>query len=90
MTSGQNQKIISATNPAEPAPRTIRGDHAIEIGRNIIHVTDSGESARRRLHCGSPMVLLTGSAAFSTGSIDEKSTSTGCCPSSYSLSRLVF
>ncbi|CAL9006668.1 unnamed protein product [Prunus brigantina] len=43
------RKIIGATNPAESAPGTIRGDYAIEIGRNIIHGSDSAESARKEI-----------------------------------------
>ncbi|KAL9272065.1 Nucleoside diphosphate kinase A-like protein [Drosera capensis] len=56
--------IIGATNPAESAPGTIRGDYAVEIGRNMIHGTI--ESARRLLF-GSLMVLLTGRAVFTHG-----------------------
>lgn len=36
---------MGATNAAEAAPGTIRGDLAIEIGRNLIHGSDSPESA---------------------------------------------
>ncbi len=36
---------MGATNSAEAAPGTIRGDYAIEIGRNLIHGSDSPESA---------------------------------------------
>ncbi|KAJ8748821.1 hypothetical protein K2173_011379 [Erythroxylum novogranatense] len=43
------RKIIGATNPAESAPGTIRGDFAIEIGRNVIHGSDSVESARKEI-----------------------------------------
>ncbi|XP_031501819.1 nucleoside diphosphate kinase B [Nymphaea colorata] len=43
------RKIIGATNPAESAPGTIRGDFAVEIGRNIIHGSDSVESARKEI-----------------------------------------
>ncbi|KAG6503894.1 hypothetical protein ZIOFF_036218 [Zingiber officinale] len=43
------RKIIGATNPAESAPGTIRGDYAIEIGRNVIHGSDSVESARKEI-----------------------------------------
>jgi nucleoside-diphosphate kinase len=32
---------VGATNPAAAAPGTIRGDFAIEIGRNLIHASDS-------------------------------------------------
>ncbi|KAL9259492.1 Nucleoside diphosphate kinase 1-like protein [Drosera capensis] len=43
------RKIIGATNPAESAPGTIRGDFAVEIGRNVIHGSDSVESARKEI-----------------------------------------
>ena len=36
-------------NPAEAAPGTIRGDLALETGRNLIHSSDSLESARREV-----------------------------------------
>eukprot|EP00262_Sarcandra_glabra_P012910 TRINITY_DN3433_c0_g1_i1.p1 TRINITY_DN3433_c0_g1~~TRINITY_DN3433_c0_g1_i1.p1 ORF type:complete len:149 (-),score=27.06 TRINITY_DN3433_c0_g1_i1:312-758(-) len=43
------RKIIGATNPAESATGTIRGDFAIDIGRNVIHGSDSVESARKEI-----------------------------------------
>ena len=39
--------MIGATNPLESAPGTIRGDLAVEVGRNVIH--DSVESAEREI-----------------------------------------
>ncbi len=39
------RKIVGATNPAEAAPGTIRGDFGINIGRNLIHASDSPENA---------------------------------------------
>ncbi|GAV59153.1 NDK domain-containing protein [Cephalotus follicularis] len=41
--------IIGATNPAASAPGTIRGDFAIDIGRNVIHGSDSVESATKEI-----------------------------------------
>jgi nucleoside-diphosphate kinase len=41
--------INGATNPAEASPGTIRGDLAIETGRNIVHASDSVESAEREI-----------------------------------------
>lgn len=38
-----------ATNPANAAPGTIRGDYAIEVGRNVVHASDSVESAAREI-----------------------------------------
>ncbi|KAI3743032.1 hypothetical protein L1987_60733 [Smallanthus sonchifolius] len=43
------RKIIGATNPAESAPGTIRGDFAIDIGRNVIHGSDAVESAKKEI-----------------------------------------
>jgi nucleoside-diphosphate kinase len=40
---------MGATNPQSAAPGTIRGDMAQEIGRNLIHGSDSPESAEREL-----------------------------------------
>ncbi len=41
--------MIGATNPAEAASGTIRGDYALEIGMNIIHGSDSDETAEREI-----------------------------------------
>ena len=43
------RKVIGATNPQEAAPGTIRGDFGIDIGRNVIHASDSPESAAREI-----------------------------------------
>ncbi len=43
------RSMIGATNPAEAAPGSIRGDFALDIGRNVIHASDSPESAAREL-----------------------------------------
>ena len=37
---------IGATKPAEAAAGTIRGDYALEIGRNLVHGSDSAENGR--------------------------------------------
>jgi nucleoside-diphosphate kinase len=41
--------LIGSTNPAEAAPGTIRGDFGLDLGRNIIHASDSVESANREI-----------------------------------------
>jgi len=41
------RQVIGATNPLEAAPGTIRGDLAIEMGENMVHGSDSPESADR-------------------------------------------
>lgn len=43
------RKLIGATKPLESAPGTIRGDFGIDVGRNIIHGSDSVESAKREI-----------------------------------------
>ena len=40
---------IGATNPADAAPGTIRGDLALAMPDNLVHGSDSPESARREL-----------------------------------------
>lgn len=41
--------VVGKTNPLEAAPGTIRGDFGMETGRNIIHASDSSESAKREI-----------------------------------------
>jgi nucleoside-diphosphate kinase len=41
------RQVIGATNPLEAAPGSIRGDFAIETGRNLVHGSDSAGSAAR-------------------------------------------
>lgn len=43
------RKMVGATNPKEADLGTIRGDYAIDTGRNIIHASDSSESATREI-----------------------------------------
>ena len=40
---------MGLTNPQEATPGTIRGDFGLTIGMNLIHGSDSGESAAREL-----------------------------------------
>ena len=39
--------MLGATNPADSAPGTIRGDFCIQVGRNICHGSDAVESAAK-------------------------------------------
>jgi nucleoside-diphosphate kinase len=41
------RRIVGATNPIEATPGSIRGDFAIEIGRNVVHAADSPENAQK-------------------------------------------
>jgi nucleoside-diphosphate kinase len=43
------RQVIGATNPLEAASGSIRGDFAIEIGQNMVHGSDSTESAEREV-----------------------------------------
>jgi nucleoside-diphosphate kinase len=43
------RNTVGATNPANAAPGTIRADLAVEIGRNLIHASDSPESAENEV-----------------------------------------
>jgi nucleoside-diphosphate kinase len=43
------RNLMGATNPKEAAPGTIRGDLAIEMTENLIHGSDSLESAAREI-----------------------------------------
>jgi nucleoside-diphosphate kinase len=41
--------VNGATNPVDAVPGTIRGDYALDIGRNVVHGSDSPESAAREI-----------------------------------------
>jgi nucleoside-diphosphate kinase len=43
------RQIIGATNPLEANTGSIRGDFAIEVGQNMVHGSDSPESAQREI-----------------------------------------
>ena len=43
------RKIVGATNPKEADLGTVRGDFALDMGRNIIHASDSPASAEREI-----------------------------------------
>jgi len=45
----QGRAMIGATNPLASAPGTIRGDYCIDVGRNIIHGSDSVEAAKHEI-----------------------------------------
>ena len=44
------RRLMGATNPAEAAPGTIRGDLALSLPDNLVHGSDSPESAKRELN----------------------------------------
>jgi nucleoside-diphosphate kinase len=49
--------LMGATNPVEAAPGTIRGDLALEVGENLVHGSDSVESAAREIDIFFPDLL---------------------------------
>jgi nucleoside-diphosphate kinase len=48
------RQVIGATNPIEAAPGSIRGDHATEVTFNLVHGSDSDESAEREIEIWFP------------------------------------
>ncbi|MGM9987507.1 MAG: nucleoside-diphosphate kinase [Bacillaceae bacterium] len=44
------RQMMGATNPKDSLPGTIRGDYAVFMGKNIIHGSDSVESAEREIN----------------------------------------
>lgn len=54
------RNTVGATKPAEAAPGTIRGDFGLEIGRNLIHASDSPENGETEVSLFfAPAELLT-------------------------------
>jgi nucleoside-diphosphate kinase len=41
--------VAGATDPVKATPGTIRGDYALEVGQNMVHGSDSPESAEREI-----------------------------------------
>ncbi|HLI38379.1 MAG TPA: nucleoside-diphosphate kinase [Streptosporangiaceae bacterium] len=41
--------LAGATDPVQASPGTIRGDHALDVSRNVVHGSDSAESAEREI-----------------------------------------
>ncbi len=44
------RQMMGATKPAEALPGTIRGDYGLTVGKNVIHGSDSPESAEREIN----------------------------------------
>ena len=54
-------KVVGATNPVDAQPGTIRADLSADIGRNVVHRSDSPESSQREINIYfSEKELLTG------------------------------
>ena len=43
------RQVIGSTNPLEALPGSIRGDYALEVQTNLVHGSDSAESAEREI-----------------------------------------
>jgi nucleoside-diphosphate kinase len=43
------RRLMGVTNPVEATPGSIRGDYALEIGQNLVHGSDSEDSAKREI-----------------------------------------
>ncbi|XP_030440226.1 nucleoside diphosphate kinase 2, chloroplastic [Syzygium oleosum] len=43
------RKLIGSTNPLQAEPGTIRGDLAVQTGRNVVHGSDSPENGQREI-----------------------------------------
>lgn len=54
----QARHLIGATNPQASAPGTIRGDYSIEVGRNVIHGSDSVENGQKEIALWFPEGLV--------------------------------
>ena len=55
---GVVRSMMGATNPLESPPGTIRGDFALELSQNIVHGSDSKDSAQRELELFFPDGLV--------------------------------
>ncbi|MBI4336227.1 MAG: nucleoside-diphosphate kinase [Chloroflexi bacterium] len=43
------RQLMGATDPLKSAPGTLRGDYGLDIGRNLVHGSDSPEAAEREV-----------------------------------------
>merc|ERR1712168_1391086 len=50
----QGRAMMGETDPSKSAPGTIRGDYCIDTARNLVHGSDSLESAKKKSLSGSP------------------------------------
>lgn len=61
-------KPSGATRPHESAPGTIRGDFAIEVGRNVIHGSDTVENGQKEIALWFPEVRWHKDSGWAGGS----------------------
>ncbi len=43
------RRVVGETDPQKAAPGTIRGDLALDIGRNLVHGSDAPETAEKEI-----------------------------------------
>jgi len=43
------RSLVGETNPVNSLPGTIRGDYCLEMGRNVIHASDTVENAEKEI-----------------------------------------
>jgi nucleoside-diphosphate kinase len=60
------RKMMGKTDPRDSAPGTIRGDHAVNLSRNVVHGSDSEESASREIS-----IFFSDDEIIQTKKIDE-------------------
>lgn len=60
------RKMMGKTDPKDSSPGTIRGDHAVNLSRNVVHGSDSGESASREIS-----IFFSDNEIIQTEKIDE-------------------
>jgi nucleoside-diphosphate kinase len=65
------RSTMGQTNPTTSPPGTIRGDLALDIGRNLVHGSDSPESAQRELALFFTAAELVGYTRANDGWIKE-------------------
>jgi nucleoside-diphosphate kinase len=49
--------LMGVTDPVKAAPGSLRGDYALDIGANLVHGSDSPESAKREIDLFFPGLL---------------------------------
>lgn len=60
------RRLLGATKPSDSAVGTIRGDFAVDVGRNIIHGSDGPEGAAHEIAFWFPEGCLAWTPATST------------------------
>lgn len=63
--------LLGATNPADSLPGTIRGDYAVDVGRNVCHGSDAVLSAQHEIAFWFKPAELISWTSHSTGQIYE-------------------